>query len=92
MLTRKEFNIMTDNNKFIPRVSEQYIVAESNQPVKKSPLSTAARSKIINRSGSNYISDRYTIINPSYGPAAEVIITSSSEIVFISSQKYGESS
>jgi len=55
MLTRKEFKIfMTEfnNNKFVPQAPEQHIVAESNQPVKRSSLSAAARSKIINRSGS----------------------------------------
>jgi hypothetical protein len=59
---------------------------------KQSGLSPVARTKVVNRSGSNYVSERATIINPSYGPASEVTIASSSEIVFISSQKYGESS
>jgi len=59
---------------------------------KQSGLSPVARTKVVNRSGSNYVSERATITNPSYGPASEVTIASSSEIVFISSQKYGESS
>jgi len=59
---------------------------------KQSGLSPAARTKVFNRSGSNYVSERVTMINPIYGPTSEVTITSSSEIVFISSQKYGESS
>jgi len=59
---------------------------------KRSCLSPVARNKVVNRSGSNYVSERTTMINPGYGPASEVTITSSSEIVFISSQKYGESS
>lgn len=81
-----------NNNKFIPKTFQALELRDQQQPVKKSPLSAAARSKIINRSGSNYLSERTTINNPSYGPAAEVVITSSSEIVFISSQKYGKSS
>jgi len=35
---------------------------------KPSGLSPAARSKVVNRSGSNYLSGRAAITNPSYGP------------------------
>jgi len=46
-----------ENNKFIPKAPEQYIVCElKDQQVKKSPLSPAARSKVISKSGSNYLS------------------------------------
>jgi len=66
-----EFN---NNNKYIPKAPETFQVAylETNQEVKKSSSSPAARSKVINRSGSNYISEN----QESYGPASkEKIIT-----------------
>jgi len=49
-----------DNNKFAPKPTDTYTVAylETNQAVKKSNLSAAARSKVINRSGSNYVSKK----------------------------------
>lgn len=48
-----------NNGKFVPSTPKTYTVVElrdTQQPVKKSNLSVAARSKIINRSGSNYLS------------------------------------
>lgn len=57
-----EFN---NNNKYISKAPEQYIVAElKDQQTKKSSLSAAARSKVINRSGSNYLSES----REGYGP------------------------
>jgi len=50
------------NNKFIPNPPKTFQVLElrdqrqEQQIIKKSPLSLAARSKIINKSGSNYLS------------------------------------
>lgn len=70
---------MTDfsnNGKFVPKAPETYIVAElKDQEIKKSPLSAVARSKVINRSGSNYLSERTAIVDPSYGPANEDYLT-----------------
>jgi len=49
--------MVNENNKFIPKAPEQYTVCElKDQVVKKSPLSPAARSKVIDKTGSNYIS------------------------------------
>jgi len=48
-----------DNKFAIPQVPKTYTVSElrdTQQPVKKSPLSAAARNKVINRSGSSYLS------------------------------------
>jgi len=45
------------DNKFVPSAPTTYTVSElrdTQQAVKKSSLSTAARSKVVNRSGSNY--------------------------------------
>jgi hypothetical protein len=59
-----EFN--NNNNKFVPQAPKTFQVVElrdQQQVVKKSPLSVAARSKVINRSGSNYVSE-----NQGYGP------------------------
>ena len=39
-----------------------------DQSQNRSNLSSAARNKIINRSGSNYLSERLNEINPAYGP------------------------
>jgi len=60
---------MTDfnnNNKFVPSTPKTYTVSElrDTQQVKQPSLSAAARSKIINRSGSNYLSES----KESYGP------------------------
>jgi len=48
-----------NNNKFIPNTPKTFQVLElrdQQQPVKKSPLSAAAKSKVVNKSGSNYLS------------------------------------
>jgi len=50
----REHSIMTEfnnNNKYIPKAPETYTVSylETNQEVKKSPLSPAARSKVIRK-------------------------------------------
>ena len=59
--------MMTNTDKFIPKIEKTYQVQELE--VKQIRLSPAARSKIINKSGSNYQSVRATTINyPSYGP------------------------
>ena len=65
--------MVNENNKYIPKVPETFTVAylETGQEIKKSPLSAAARSKVINRSGGNYRSLRATMINPGYGPVDE---------------------
>jgi hypothetical protein len=58
-----------NNNEFKPNLPKTYTVIElrdqqqGQQSIKKSPLSTAARSKVVNRSGSNYLSE-----NKGYGP------------------------
>jgi hypothetical protein len=47
------------DNKFVLSTPKTYTVIElkdPHQPVKKSGLSAAARSKVINRSGSGYLS------------------------------------
>jgi len=57
------------DNKFVPTTPKIYTVSElrdTQQPVKKSPLSAAARSKVINRSGSNYLSES----KEGYGPCS----------------------
>ena len=57
---------MTDNNKFVPSTPKTYTVLELRdwqQPIKQSSLSAAARSKVVNRSGSNYVSE-----SEGYGP------------------------
>jgi len=54
------------DNKFVPSTPKTYTVSElrdTQQPVKKSSLSVAARSKVVNRSGGNYLSE-----SKSYGP------------------------
>jgi len=50
---------MTDfNNKYVPQAPRTFQVAELKEAtVKKSPLSSAARAKVVNRSGSNYLSE-----------------------------------
>jgi len=61
-------NIMTDNNKFIPNLPKTFQVLElrdQQQPIKKSPLSAAARSKVVQRYGSNYLSEK-----EGYGPCS----------------------
>jgi len=62
---------MTDfnnNNKLVPTAPKTYTVSElrdTQQPVKKSSLSAAARNKVVNRSGGNYVSE-----NQGYGPCS----------------------
>jgi len=55
-----------NSNKLVPSTPKTYTVLElrdAQQEIKKSPLSAAARSKIVNRSGSNYLSEK-----EGYGP------------------------
>jgi|SRR4051794_33406074 hypothetical protein len=40
----------------IPKTETKIVLNDWSQPVKKSPLSPAARSKVVNRSGSGYLS------------------------------------
>ena len=40
----------------IPKTETKIVLTDWSQPIKKSGLSVAARSKVINRSGSNYLS------------------------------------
>jgi len=59
-----------DNKFVVPQVPKTFQVLElrdqqQEQPVKKSNLSVAARSKVINRSGSNYLSGK-----EGYGPCS----------------------
>ena len=57
---------MTNDNKFVPSTPKTFQVAElKEQQIKKSPLSAAARNKVINRSGINYLSE-----NQDYGPCS----------------------
>jgi hypothetical protein len=58
------------DNKFVPQAPKTFQVLElrdqqqeQQQPVKKSPLSPAARNKVVNRSGSSYLSEK-----EGYGP------------------------
>jgi hypothetical protein len=49
--------MVNENNQFLSQAPKQYIVCElQDQQVKKSPLSAAARNKVINKSGSDYVS------------------------------------
>ena len=65
------------DNKFVPSAPTTYTVSElrdTQQAVKKSSLSTAARSKVVNRSGSNYQNWQATRdiwIPHLYGPVEE---------------------
>jgi len=59
--------IMTDfnNNKYVPKAPKAFQVVELKGPqIKKSNLSATAKSKIINRSGGNYVSEN----REGYGP------------------------
>jgi len=70
MPTKGEYKIMTKfDNKFVPGAPKTYEVNYVEN--KQSGLSPAARNKVINRSGSDYLSSRATIINPGYGPAID---------------------
>ena len=58
------FNNNNNNIKLVPTTPKTYTVLElKDQEVKKSPLSLAARNKVINKSGSNYFSEK-----EGYGP------------------------
>ena len=72
MFAFKNINIMTKfDNKFVPSTPKTFQVLElrdqqqEQQLVKKSPLSAAARNKVVNRSGSNYLSE-----SKGYGPCS----------------------
>ena len=60
--------MVNNNNKYIPKAPETFQVAylETNQEVKKSPLSPAARSKVIRKWGGGYVSEN----QESYGPCS----------------------
>lgn len=69
-MSYKNITIMTKfDNKFIPNTPKTFQVLElrdqqqEQQPIKKSSLSPAARAKVINKSGSNYLSEK-----EGYGP------------------------
>lgn len=49
----------------LPKTETKIVLNDWSQPVKKSPLSAAARSKVINRSGGNYVSE-----SQEYGPCS----------------------
>lgn len=56
-----------NDGKFVPSTPKTYTVLElKDQEVKKTPLSLAARSKVVNRSGSNYLSENQN----AYGPCS----------------------
>jgi hypothetical protein len=62
-----------NDNKFVPSTPKTFQVLElkdqqqeQQQPVKKSPLSAAARAKVVNKSGSNYVSES----QEDYGPCS----------------------
>jgi hypothetical protein len=58
---------MKDNNlNYVPSTPKTYEVRYLEN--KQSSLSPAARTKVINCSGSNYVSERTSLINPGYGP------------------------
>lgn len=64
---------MKNEIKFVPvapKIYEVRYVENENQEVKVSPLSAAARSKVINKSGSNYVSENQEV----YGPCPEKTI------------------
>jgi len=59
-----------NNNKFVPVAPKTYTVIElRDQQVKKSPLSVAARNKVVNYSGSNYLSEN----QGGYGSCSECV-------------------
>lgn len=77
-----EFN---NNNKYIPKTPETFTVSylETNQEVKKSPLSPAARSKVIRKWGGNYVSARKGEINLGYGPMPQSSSSSSFKLTLV---------
>jgi len=59
------------NDKFkptpnIPKTETKIILNDWSQEIKKSSLSAAARSKVVNKSGSNYLSKNHE----NYGPCS----------------------
>lgn len=60
--------MVNENNKYVPKTPETYIVEELKErgEIKQSPLSAAARSKVISMYGSNYVSEN----QESYGPCS----------------------
>jgi hypothetical protein len=62
---------MTKDLKFVPVAPKTYEVRYVENENKQSGLSPAARSKVINRIGGNYISSRAMVNNPSYGPGVD---------------------
>jgi len=55
------------NNKYVPKAPKTFQVVELKGPqIKQSNLSAAARNKIINRSGGNYLSEN----SEGYGPCS----------------------
>jgi hypothetical protein len=60
-----------NNNKCVPQAPQTYEVRylenQNLEQIKKSPLSLAARQKIVNRNG-NYLSSKSTDLVQSYGP------------------------
>jgi len=71
--------MVNENNKFVLQAPKTYIVSElKDQEVKKSPLSLAARNKVVNRSGSSYQSPliENDISEPtSYGPGDRSLVS-----------------
>jgi hypothetical protein len=49
----------------IPKTETKIVLNDWSQPIKKSNLSVAARSKVVNRSGGNYLSE-----SQEYGPCS----------------------
>jgi len=70
-----------NNIKFVPTAPKTFQVLElrdqQQQLVKKSPLSAAARSKVINRSGSNYLSE-----SEEYGPLVYLAVVVAALLLF----------
>jgi len=57
------------NIKFVPVAPKTFQVVElKEQQIKKSPLSAAARSKVVQSYGGNYVSERINDLVPTYGP------------------------
>ena len=56
----------TNVNQFVPVAPKTYEVRYVE--IKQSPLSPAARSKVIRKWGGNYVSERAGEVNPGYGP------------------------
>lgn len=67
-----------------PKLESFWVVNQFDQQVEQTSSKSVSKQ--------HYQSAKANVINPGYGPASEVTITSSDEIAFISSQKYGKSS